>query len=295
MKTYSFKHLLVLLLLLSGVSAFGQSRGTVSTHNLCKSPILGHDIAYSIYYPPGYGNDKIDYPVLYLLHGYSDNQTGWVQFGDVQRIATQSIEKGNIPPLIIVMPDAGVSWYVNDVAGKVRYEDAFFKDFIPFIEKTYPIIGKKEFRAISGLSMGGYGSMLYALKYPEMFAACVSMSAAVFTDDELLAMPKERKAMFIDLFGAGVNDKQALSDYWKKNSVLEIVKNYPQTDINKVKFYIDCGDDDFLYKGNAALHVALRDRGIPHEFRMRDGGHSWSYWRSCLKTGLKFIGNSFHR
>jgi len=287
------KKLIIILFLLPAVFAFAQERGTISTNNVCKSPVLGHDIAYSIYLPPGYGTDKINYPVLYLLHGYTDDQTGWVQFGDVRRIATAAIERGDVPPLIIVMPDAGVSWYVNDVQGKVRYEDAFFNDFIPYIEKTYPVLAKKEFRAVAGLSMGGYGSLLYALKHPDYFSACVAMSAAVFTDEEIKAFPKDRRAMFDDLFG----DLSAtnLPQHWKDNSVLEIIKNYPADKKNQVRFYIDCGDDDFLYRGNAALHVALRDQNMPHEFRMRDGAHTWSYWRTGLEDGLKFIGMGFFR
>jgi len=287
------KKIIIILFLLPAIFAFGQERGTVSTNNVCKSPILGHDIAYSIYLPPGYGVDKINYPVLYLLHGYTDDQTGWVQFGDVRRIATAAIERGDVPPLIIVMPDAGVSWYVNDVQGKVQYEDAFFKDFIPTIEKTYPVLAKKEFRAVAGLSMGGYGSLLYALKHPDSFSACVAMSAAVFTNEEIKAFPKDRRAMFDALFG----DLSAanLPQHWKDNSVLEIIKNYPADKKNQVRFYIDCGDDDFLYKGNAALHVALRDQDMQHEFRMQDGAHTWSYWRTGLEDGLKFIGLGFFR
>jgi len=284
------KKVIIILFLLPAIFAFGQERGTVSTNNVCKSPVLGHDIAYSIYLPPGYGVDKINYPVLYLLHGYTGDQTNWVQFGDVRRTATVAIERGYIPPLIIVMPDAGNSWYVNDAQGKVRYEDAFFNDFIPYIEKTYPVLAKKEFRAVAGLSMGGYGALLYSLKHPDYFSACVAMSAAVFTDEEIKAFPQDRKTMFDDLFG---DFSTGFPQHWKDYSVLEIIKNYPDDKKNKVRFYIDCGDDDFLYRGNAALHVALRDQNMQHEFRMRDGAHTWSYWRSGLKAGLKFIGKSF--
>ena len=98
--------------------------------------------------------------------------------------------------------------------------------------------------------------------------------------------------MFDDLFGDFSN---ALPQHWKDNSVLEIIKNYPADKKNQVRFYIDCGDDDFLYKGNAALHVALRDQDMRHEFRMRDGAHTWSYWRTDLEDGLKFIGLGFFR
>jgi S-formylglutathione hydrolase FrmB len=289
------KKLLLLFLFLPGMLVFAQSPSTVSENNVCKSPILGHDIAYSIYFPPGYHENNRTYPVLYLLHGYSDDNSAWIQFGDVQRITDDAIASGYAPGMIIVMPDAGVTWYVNDFSGKVRYEDAFFHDFIPYIEKTYKIKPTKEFRSIAGLSMGGYGSLLYSLKHPDMFAACVAMSPAVFTNEELLAMSKDRKSMFETLFGAFDQNTQSINDYWKQNSVLDLVKACPNSDLNKVRYYIDCGDNDFLYRGNAALHVAMRDRGIPHECRMRDGAHTWSYWRVALKEGLHFVGQSFQR
>jgi enterochelin esterase-like enzyme len=286
------KRLMNLLLLMPVLLINAQTRGTISTENVCKSAVLGRDIKYSIYFPPGYGVDKTTYPVLYLLHGYGDDQTGWIRYGDMQRITTEAIERGDILPVIVVMPDAGKSWYVNDYKGAVRFEDAFFTDFVPFIEKTYPIAGTKEFRAIAGLSMGGYGSLLYALKHPDMFVACTPMSAAIFTDDEFSVMTKERKSLFGDLFGE-MKEGQ-LPEYWKSYSVLNIISNYPEADKKKVKFYIDCGDDDFLYKGNDALHTILREKAIPHEFRIRDGAHTWSYWRASLRDALKFIGDAFH-
>jgi S-formylglutathione hydrolase FrmB len=267
----------------------------VSEKNVCKSPILGHDIRYSIYLPAGYHDNERTYPVLYLLHGYTDDHTAWIQYGNMQYIADHAIESGEAPAMIIVMPDAGVSWYVNDYAGKVKYEDAFFQDFLPYIEKTYRVRSGKQFRAIAGLSMGGYGALLYSLKHPDMFAACAAFSPAVFTNEELLAMSNDRKSMFESLFGSFNQNKDGLNDYWKRNSVLDLVKSYPDSDFNKVRFYIDCGDKDFLYRGNAALHVEMRDRGIPHEYRMRDGAHTWNYWRYDLKKGLHFVGERFQQ
>ena len=125
-----------------------------------QSKILNSTVNYAVYLPPGYENSIRSYPVVYLLHGFSDNETGWIQFGEVQHIVDMAISKGDIPPMIIVMPDGKVSWYINDVDGKNRYEDMIFEEFIPFIDKTYRTRAEKEFRAVSGLSMGGYGSLL---------------------------------------------------------------------------------------------------------------------------------------
>ena len=143
--------------------------------------------------------------------------------------------------------------------------------------------------------MGGFGSLLYSLKHPELFAACAAFSSAVWTEEEIKGWPEgNRNGMFGKLFGL-TKDKSLLTDHYRANSILDLAGKLPKDQIEKVRFYIDCGDDDFLYKGNAALHVLLRDRQVKHEFRVRDGGHTWSYWRSGITDGLKFIGESFHR
>lgn len=96
-------------------------------------------------------------------------------------------------------------------------------------------------------------------------------------------------------YGKGLKGEARLSPHYRQNSILDIVKNTNVEDLKKVRYYIDCGDDDFLIKGNMALHSLMIDRGIPHEFRVRDGGHTWIYWRTALPEVLKFVGESFHR
>lgn len=261
-----------------------------------QSKILGKEVRYTIYLPPDYQISSRRYPVVYLLHGYTDNDTAWVQFGEVNRTADKAIAEGVIPPLIIVMPDGGVSWYINDYQNKVRYEDFFFQEFIPYIDATYRTRPQKEFRGIAGLSMGGWGTLIYALRHPEMFAAAAAFSAAVWTDEEVIATDeKVYERIFAPLFGPGLKGKDRLTAHFRSYNPLDLVKTLPVEKIKSVRFYIDCGDDDFLYKGNAALHVAMRDQKIPHEYRVRDGGHTWSYWRTGILEGLKFIGESFHR
>ena len=105
------------------------------------------------------------------LHGLTDDNTGWLQFGEINRYADKSIADGTIPPMIIVMPNGDSSFYINSYDGKEKYEDFFIKEFMPSIEKTYRIKGEKRYRGVAGLSMGGYGSLIYALKYPDLFAA----------------------------------------------------------------------------------------------------------------------------
>lgn len=147
------------------------------------SKITGYDVNYSVYLPPCYETSQRAYPVVYLLHGYSDNETAWIQFGEVNRTADQAIEQGIIPPMIIIMPNAKVTWYVNNAEGSDRYEDMVFEEFIPQVEKQYRIRSERAYRAVSGLSMGGHGSLIWAIKHPEMFSACAPFSAAVYTNE----------------------------------------------------------------------------------------------------------------
>ena len=290
--------LLTLSIFLSiSTMAFTQSvpMGQVLEGLTMQSQILGHAVNFAVYLPPDYKAGTRLYPVVYLLHGYTDNESGWIQFGEINTIADRAIESREIPPMIIVMPDAKATWYMNNADGSEKYEDMFIQEFIPCIDKNYRTRPTKEFRGIAGLSMGGFGSLLYSMKYPDMFVACAAYSAAVWTDEEMKARPLgNRDGLFEKLFGLTA-DKSLLTPHYRANSILDLVSTLPKEQIEKVRFYIDCGDDDFLYKGNSALHVLLRDKQIKHEFRTRDGGHSWVYWRTGITDGLKFIGESFHR
>lgn len=253
---------------------------------------VSYPVEFSIYLPPDYESSNKSYPVLYLLHGYSDDETGWIQFGEADIIADKGIANGDFPPCIIVMPDGKVTWYANSFDGTDPWEDMFVQEFIPFIEKEYRIRSKKEFRAVAGLSMGGNGALLLSMRHPELFSSCVAMSAGTFTDEEMLAN-EGYDNYFKSIYGP--MEKGKLSEYWKSYSPLHLLDSVESKKLKTVRYYIDCGDDDFLYKGNSALHVKMRDLGIPHEYRVRNGGHEWSYWRSGLFDGLKFVSQSFRR
>ena len=261
------------------------------------SAILGRDVAYAVYLPPGYEASTQRFPVVYLLHGYTDDESGWIQFGEVQLAADRAIADREIPPMIIVMPDGGVTFYINDAAGKVRYEDMFVRELVPFIDKTYRTRPDREFRGLAGLSMGGWGTLVYALRHPDVFSAGAAFSAAVWSDDDIVGMkPKNWDELFGPLFGAeGKTGRDRLTAHFRSVSPLDLARTLPEDELKKVRYYIDCGDDDFLIKGNCALHLLLTDRKIPHEFRVRDGGHTWTYWRTGIVEGLKFVGQGFHR
>ncbi len=291
------KSLLFISLLLIFTGSFGQtySGGKLQDKLTIKSTIMGKDVNYAVYLPPDYDASNRSYPVVYLLHGYSDDQTGWVQFGQIGALVDKAIAEQKISPMIIVMPDGGVAWYVNDYQNKVRFEDMFFQEFIPTIEKQYRVKSKKEYRGIAGLSMGGFGSLYLSLKHPDMFTACAPLSAGIFTDAEITTMPDNQYNQY---FGPvyGTNKEGArLTDHWRKTNIIDVIKTIPEASKKSVRIYMDCGDKDFLIRGNCETHLLMKDLGIPHEFRVREGSHTWGYWRTGIIDALGFISQSFTR
>ena len=270
------------------------AQGKVLTKQIIKSNILQKEVHYTIYLPEGYEKNERKYPVTYLLHGHGDTDDGWVQYGEINRLADDAIKKGTIPPMIIVTPDGFKSFYMNASDGSMNYEDFFIQELIPYIEKTYKVKSEKRFRGIAGLSMGGYGSLLYALKYPQLFVAAAPLSAAIWTNDDYENMPESMfGSYFAGVIGKNLKGKDRLTPTWYANSIFSIIDKKTKEELSGVKYWIDCGDDDFLTNGNAQLHISLTNKKVPHEFRMKDGTHSWSYWRMGVIDGLSFIGDNY--
>ena len=262
--------------------------GKVFDNQIVSSKILKSDRKYSIYLPADYDASQRSYPVLYLLHGQGGDQANWVDYGDLQQIADRSINSGQATPMIIVMPDAtaGRSGYFNDIRGDWNYEDFFFQELIPFIEKKYRVKPIKRSRAISGLSLGGGGTFMYALHHPEMFSAAYPISAYIgpVTLDDAKTRWKTNELKLSDA---------EIEKYYKQHNAISLINNMPEDQKKAVKWYIDCGDDDFLEEGNYLAHRTMIKKDIPHEFRINDGGHNWTYWRTALPKVLEFVSKAF--
>lgn len=286
------KNILSLLIIINSHTITNAQMGIVFDNLSMQSDILKMERKYAIYLPPDYERSQRSYPVLYLLHGGGDDQTGWVQFGEVLHIADKAINEGKATPMIIVMPDANATrrGYFNDPKNEWRYEDFFFEEFIPYIEETYRIKGEKRYRAVAGLSMGGGGSFMYALHHPEMFSSACPLSAS--TGPLTLEATENQLKRY---YGEEGFTKEELEQYFKMHSAVELVKTMPEDELKSVRWFIDCGDDDFLYEGNSLIHIEMRKRNIPHEFRTRDGSHTWTYWRESLPVVLDFISMAFHQ
>jgi len=288
---------LIRLYLLLGILCpvlLAEQTGKVFDSLTLHSKILGSQRKYAIYLPPDYQTSERSYPVLYLLHGGGDDQTGWVQFGEVLHITDQAIRAGLATPMVIVMPDAntGRRGYWNDVTGAWRYEDFFFDELMPHVEREFRIKAEKRYRAVAGLSMGGQGTYLYALHRPELFSSACPLSAG--TGPRTVENVRSRLTRYAQEPVEKVTDEMIVA-YVERHSVLALAENLPEDEIKSVRWYIDCGDDDFLYEGNALMHIALRQRNIPHEYRVRDGAHNWTYWRESLPDVLRFVSDAFHQ
>jgi enterochelin esterase-like enzyme len=192
--------------------------------------------------------------------------------------------------MIIVMPDAqtGKKGYFNDIDNNWNYEDFFFQEFIPFIEKKYRIKSEKRYRAIAGLSMGGGGSFIDALRHPDMFSSARPLSGYMgkHSYKEFYESNEEKLKKY---------RREKVFNYYSNHNALSIVQNQTDEILKSVRWYIDCGDNDFLYEGNSLVHIALKKRGVPHEYRVRDGAHNWTYWRSALPEVLSFVSDRFHQ
>lgn len=280
---------LVLLLFFCSNHATAQS-GNVFENLTLTSKILNSERKFAVYLPPDYETSDRTYPILYLLHGHTDDQTAWIQFGEVHRIADKAINEGTATSMIIVMPDAdtGIAGYFNTIDGNWRYEDFFFEEFMPHVEERFRIKKSRRYRAIAGLSMGGGGSLVYAMRHPELFSSSCPMS--IWMRANSVQTLKEE----MELYKIPYEGKD-LQSYLNTNYALNLIDSIPIEKLNSVRWYIDCGDDDYLFEENSLLHIKMKKLGVNHEFRIRDGAHSWSYWRTSLPKVLGFVSDYYHQ
>lgn len=260
------------------------------------SRILSQDVKYSIILPEDYFTSTKRYPVVYLLHGLGDNESSWLEYGQVSQFADAAVKNKEIIPMIYVMPAGYRNYYVNDYAGKFLYEDMFIQELVPFIDSRYRTIPDQSHRATLGYSMGGFGALVLPLRNPEVFTVSVPLSISVRTDEQYITEdPSGWDDQWGRLFGAvGATGESRLTDYYKQHSPFHIFQQPDLSKLQNLKLYIDNGDDEeTLCRSNEELHILLRDRKFPHEFRVRNGGHEFQYWRDALTNGLHFISDAF--
>lgn len=286
--------MLILLLRLDLYPADGKIRifESLSFH----SEILGQELRFSVCLPEDYYTSKTSYPVVYLLHGLGDDESSWLEYGRISQMADRLTEEGETVPMIFVMPQGFRCYYSNDEEGKFRYQDMFTEELIPYIDRHYRTIPDRRHRATAGYSMGGFGALILPLRHPDLIATCVALSISIRTDAQYMEeyAPEWDKQWGSIFGGAEKTGIDRITEYYKENCPFHLFLKEDLTPYKDLNIFIDNGDDEqTLCRSNEELHILMRDRGIPHEFRVRNGGHEFSYWRDAMVNGLRYISDAF--
>jgi len=261
------------VLFLIGIIQFAKaSVDTVSVFSVS----MKKEIKTVVITPNAYQSSKAQYPVVYLLHGYSGCYSDWIK----KVPSLQSLADEN--QLIIVCPDGGFSsWYFDSpIDSTYRYETFVSTEVPNFIDTHYHTIKDRKGRAITGLSMGGHGGLFIGYRHADVFGACGSMSGGVDLNYSVHKYDVAKR----------IGDSSLYPENWKKYSVINVVDNAPKQPISII---IDCGVDDFFYENNKALHQKLVAMKVKHDFIERPGMHNWNYWGNAIEYQLLFFRKYF--
>lgn len=257
--------------------------------NTVQSKILAEGVPYCIVLPASFDGDKAKrFPILYELHGLGDNEQFFVHSG-LWNLVEDLWEGGKMKEFLIATPAAGASFYINSKDGKVRYEDFLLQEFFPFVERRYRVSPGRANRAISGVSMGGYGALHLAFRHPQLFSAVSAHSAALI--EKLPAFVNAPESPRARVLG-GVFGSPPDTAFWDANSPLVLAHS---ANLSGMRIYFDCGDqDDFGFEtGARALDKILTARKIPHEFHIYPGRHDPAYFAAHIPASLAFHSRLF--
>ena len=251
------------------------------------SSILGHPVSVCVALPDDYGSQpSTRFPVLYFLHGLFENERSWSERGG-QQILEGLRSGGQVGDFIVVLPDAGKTFYVNSLDGHELYEDFFIQELVPYIDGKYRTITKPAARGISGTSMGGYGALHLGMRHPDVFGSASAHSAALL-DEIPNPLPTEGRWGFYARILQGPFGSPLSGEYWKENSPITLAE-HPER-FRDLRLYFDCGDHDRygFEVGAEELHEKLQAKDFPHDFALRPGGHGWTYLAQYMKYSLFF-------
>jgi enterochelin esterase-like enzyme len=261
-----------------------------------ESPALGKLLPYSIYLPDGALGGGQRLPVIYLLHGYGGDRSQWVASGRIEPMLDAAIAAGTLPPVIVVMPSAENSWYVDSgrFGGPGDYETAIVRDLVGEVDRTYPTRRDRRGRAIAGLSMGGFGALRIAFRHPQRFGAVAALSPAIW-----------KPGAHSWTHGPASMERRAAAAKFRRTTgkagfdAAVMAEQVPFADVPRVagleeppRIMLTVGDDDQMehYDGTLEMFLDLRAAGLKPELRVRDGGHDWNHWRPLAKEVLAFLG-----
>jgi enterochelin esterase family protein len=270
------------------------ARAEVMEHANYPSARLARAMGYSLCLPDGWREARSRFPVLYLLHGRGDDDATWLRQGRVAETAARMMANGRIAPLIIAMPDAALSWYVDshDVGGPGAYGSAIAEEFVAMMEAQYPVRAERGARAVAGLSMGGYGALRFAFARPDRFAAVVAMSPALWSRVTPETAPDERHArVFVGSFGQPFNSARFVAA--NPFGMIPALARSAQVPA----ILLMAGNDDIanIVADTRLLHQRLGESGIAAELRMSEGRHDWGYWSAKVEEMLLFVDAEFRR
>lgn len=252
------------------------NKGTLAVDNVFHSHSLGRDVHYLVLLPHDYRSGH-SFPVLYLLHGLYGDYKNWDTRTGIEKYAKPM-------PFLIIMPDADDSWYTNSASAPGdKFEDYIAKDLISEIDAKYRTIRERRARAVAGLSMGGYGAVKLALKYPELFAFAGSLSGAFNAPRDLGQLRPDFRAKLLEVFG------DANSRTRRQNDIFLLLKTTHQFPY----FYLACGTADFFLATNRDLAAQLSSQEQAYEYHETAGGHTWGYWDSALDPMLHAVASNF--
>lgn len=268
-------------------SAFGQNAAARPAKSggfeelKLESRLMKRAMPYRVILPAGYQERTAEkFPVVYLLHGLTGHYNNWTDL-------TKLVEYARGYDYIIVTPEGGDGWYTDSATvPDDKYESYIISELIPEIEKRFRALPARESRAVAGLSMGGYGSLKYGLKYPEKFVLVGSFSgalrAAEWTGKELGGGWKALTDSIQSTFAGADSATRRENDIFKllQAKTPEQAKTLPF-------FYLDCGTEDFLLQQSRDFTLLLSEKKIPHEFRELPGGHEWKYWDAQVEEFLE--------
>lgn len=280
MSRYLLVLVLLVLLACALVRADAQENATVIEDSLY-SPSVARYMKFSAVLPPGYAASSERYTTLYLLHGYTGDYRDWVRNTGLIRYASQY-------RFLIITPDGQNAWWMNSKQVKhAMYEDYVLRDLIPYIENKYRALATRHGRAIAGLSMGGYGAVMLAVKHPGTFFYAASFSGAMDSPMVLeaeLASGGPANAFVrskIDAFGA------ARSEEWTKNDVLSLLET---AEVKSLPYlYLSVGHFDgipTIIDATLAVGAKLRAKKASFEMHETIGAHNWLFWDQEVRTVL---------
>ncbi len=250
-----------------------------------ESKILGRAVPYCAMLPPSYDQDKArKFPIVYYLHGLGDNEESLINAGG-WNIYDDLLSQKKVSEFLIVTPYGYQSFYINSKDGKFRYEDFFLREFIPQIEKKYRVKAGRASHGIMGVSMGGFGALHYAFKYPQRFASVSTHMAALMDKLPANAGGTPEGKMMGNIFGNPID-----AAYYQANNPLSLARKAPLTALKSMKIYFDCGDHDHygFNVGTEQLDQILKSRGVPHESHIYPGGHDMQFVLDHFATSLEW-------